>query len=97
MTIDDGWEPIEVRLEGPDAGDEPRGASAGAEVHHLAVATEPIIGPGLEADEEVDVTLPRLARHLIASWQGALLLAKVRQHGEPLQDFLDVTFHHTLR
>ena len=40
---------------------------------------------------------PRLARHLIASWQGALLLAKVRQHGEPLQDFLDVTFHHTLR
>ena len=61
-VIEDGWEPVKVRVgfdEGHPAGPRP------TKVRHLAVAQEPIIGPGPELDETVDVTLPRLARHNI--------------------------------
>ena len=79
MSVDEGWEPIEVRTTGPDAGDD-----EGGELLHLAVATEPIIGPGLEADEEVDVTLPRLSRHLITLPDGHQVGVAVCGRGVPL-------------
>lgn len=82
MTMDDGWEPIEVRTTGPDAGDEP--AEPGGELHHLAVATEPLIGPGLEPDETVDVTLPRLSRHLVTLPDGHQVGVAVCGRGVPL-------------
>ena len=63
VSTEEGWEPIEVRV-GADAEREEAGEGL-ADVHHLALATDPLIGPGLDLDEEVDVTLPRLARHLI--------------------------------
>jgi pimeloyl-ACP methyl ester carboxylesterase len=79
VSVDDGWEPIEVRTTGPEAGDD-----AGGELLHLAVATEPIIGPGLEADEEVHVTLPRLSRHLITLPDGHQVGVAVCGRGVPL-------------
>jgi pimeloyl-ACP methyl ester carboxylesterase len=90
VTIDEGWEPIEVRRDGvdaedgPDAGDGPGDQRAGADVRHLALLTEPIIGPGLQADEEVDVTLPRLARHLITLPDGHRVGVSVCGRGVPL-------------
>ena len=81
VTMDDGWEPIEVRTSGPDAGDE---ETETAQVHHLALITDPIIGPGLEADEEVDVTLPRLARHQITLPDGHTVGVAVCGRGVPL-------------
>jgi pimeloyl-ACP methyl ester carboxylesterase len=85
VTVDEGWEPIEVRRDGADRADEaPQGEPAGADVHHLALLTDPIIGPGLEADEEVDVTLPRLARHLITLPDGHQVGVAVCGRGVPL-------------
>ena len=54
--MDDGWDPIRVRV----GGDDEHPAGPRKKVRHLSVASEPIIGPGPEADDEVDVTLPRL-------------------------------------
>jgi pimeloyl-ACP methyl ester carboxylesterase len=85
VTIDEGWEPIEVRRDGADLDDDgPDDQPVGADVHHLALSTEPIIGPGLEADEEVDVTLPRLARHLITLPDGHRVGVSVCGRGVPL-------------
>ena len=82
--MDEGWEPIEVRTDGPDAGDDRRRRDAPARLRHLAVATEPIIGPGLDADDEVDVTLPRLARHPITLADGHEVGVAVCGRGVPL-------------
>jgi pimeloyl-ACP methyl ester carboxylesterase len=86
VSIEEGWEPIEVRV-GADAGDgfdDGTDDSGLAEVHHLALATEPLIGPGLEPDEAVDVTLPRLARHLIELPDGHQVGVAVCGRGVPL-------------
>jgi pimeloyl-ACP methyl ester carboxylesterase len=82
VTVEEGWEPIEVRV-GRDADDDPIGDEL-AEVHHLALLTDPLIGPGLEPDEEVDVTLPRLARHLVQLDDGHQVGVAVCGRGVPL-------------
>ena len=53
-------------------------------VRHLALAEEPIIGPGLEPDAELDVTLPRLARHPITLADGHKVGVAVCGRGVPL-------------
>ena len=58
--------------------------AAAKKVRHLAVAEEPIIGPGLDADEEVDVTLPRLARHQLTLPDGHTVGVAVCGRGVPL-------------
>lgn len=83
VSVDDGWEPIPVRITGPDAGDDPDDGELG-ELRHLALVTEPIIGPGLEADEAVDVTLPRLARHQITLPDGHTVGVAICGRGVPL-------------
>ena len=55
-----------------------------SEVRHLAVAQEPIIGPGPRADDEVDVTLPRLARHAITLADGHTVGVAICGRGVPL-------------
>jgi pimeloyl-ACP methyl ester carboxylesterase len=82
VAADEGWEPIVVRV-GADA-DEGSADDDLAEVRHLALVTEPLIGPGLEPDEEVDVTLPRLARHLIRLEDGHQVGIAVCGQGVPL-------------
>ena len=77
--MDDGWEPIAVRTTGPDAGDDEAG-----EVRHLALASDPIIGPGPEPDELIDVTLPRLARHQITLPDGHTVGVAICGRGVPL-------------
>ncbi|MDP1821160.1 MAG: alpha/beta hydrolase [Acidimicrobiales bacterium] len=87
MTIDEGWEPIEVRPApgsdevDPVAVDHPAGRST---VRHLAMATDPIIGPGPDLDDMVDVTLPRLARHEILLADGHQVGVAVCGRGVPL-------------
>lgn len=79
--IDDGWESIDVRVDDDDvhpAGPRPK------KVRHLAVAQEPIIGPGPELDDEVDVTLPRLARHNITLDDGHEVGVAICGRGVPL-------------
>lgn len=85
--MDEGWEPIEVRTSGPEAGDDAGVTGDGervGEVRHLALVTDPIIGPGPEADADVDVTLPRLARHLITLEDGHQVGVAVCGRGVPL-------------
>jgi pimeloyl-ACP methyl ester carboxylesterase len=53
-------------------------------VRHLALAGDPIIGPGPEVDEEVDVTLPRLARHTITLDDGHEVGVAICGRGVPL-------------
>lgn len=79
---DEGWETIEVRTSGPDAGDD----DVAPPVRHLAIASDPIIGPGLtpEEEDEVDVTLPRLARHQITLEDGHTVGVAVCGRGVPL-------------
>jgi pimeloyl-ACP methyl ester carboxylesterase len=79
VTADEGWEPIEVRNE--DDGEAP--AQAGL-VRHLALATDPIIGPGPDLDDEVEVTLPRLARHSITLDDGHEVGVAICGRGVPL-------------
>ena len=83
--MDEGWEPIAVRIEDDD-GDatSTRPGRGRKKVRHLALAEEPIIGPGLEPDEEVDVTLPRLARHQITLADGHTVGVAVCGRGVPL-------------
>src|SRR4051812_5615903 len=82
VTMDEGWERIEVRTSGPDAGDGDEHATG--QVHHLALVTDPIIGPGLDPDEGVDVPLPRLARHQITLADGHTVGVAVCGRGVPL-------------
>ncbi len=77
--MDDGWDPIRVRVEGDEHPAGPR-----KKVRHLAVATEPIIGPGPEADDEILATLPRLARHEITLPDGHTVGVAVCGRGVPL-------------
>ncbi len=81
-VIDDGWESIDVRIEADDDG-HPAGPRP-KKVRHLAVAQEPIIGPGPELDDEVDVTLPRLARHNITLDDGHEVGVAICGRGVPL-------------
>ena len=78
--MDDGWDPIRVRV----GGDDEHPAGPRKKVRHLSVASEPIIGPGPEADDEVDVTLPRLARHEITLPDGHTVGVAVCGRGVPL-------------
>jgi len=86
--IDDGWDPIEVRAGGADDDELPTGTAPAvrsrSKVRHLAVASDPIIGPGPEADDEVAVTLPRLARHEITLADGHQVGVAVCGRGVPL-------------
>ncbi len=79
VTLGDGWDPIEVRRE-----DDDEAAPELAPVRHLAVSSEPIIGPGLEPDEELEVTLPRLARHEVTLPDGHQVGVAVCGRGVPL-------------
>ena len=82
-----------------DADEHPSRRPAPKKVRHLALAEEPIIGPGLEPDAdvdvtllpghrplttEVDVTLPRLARHQITLDDGHKVGVAVCGRGVPL-------------
>src|SRR5918993_3581963 len=80
--MDDGWDAIEVRVEG-DPDEHPAGPRT-KKVRHLAVAQEPIIGPGPQPTDEVDVTLPRLARHAITLEDGHTVGVAVCGRGVPL-------------
>ncbi|MGH9273442.1 MAG: alpha/beta fold hydrolase [Acidimicrobiales bacterium] len=83
--LDDGWEPIAVRADNDateaDTDERPRRAK---NVRHLAVASDPIIGPGPSVDEEASFTLPRLARHEITLPDGHQVGVAVCGHGVPL-------------
>ncbi|MGQ0831828.1 MAG: alpha/beta fold hydrolase [Microthrixaceae bacterium] len=79
--LEDGWEPVEVRVEPDDAEDAPRGRAA--KVRHLATSTEPIIGPG-PAPHEMHGVLPRLARHEITLPDGHQVGVAICGHGVPL-------------
>ena len=80
-VIEDGWEPIDVRVADDDV--HPAGPRR-AKVRHLAVAQEPIIGPGPEMDEEAELRLPRLARHEITLADGHTVGVAICGHGVPL-------------
>jgi pimeloyl-ACP methyl ester carboxylesterase len=82
-AMDEGWEPIAVRVDPVDADEHPAGPRP-KKVRHLAVAEEPIIGPGLEPDEEADVTLPRLARHQVTLDDGHTVGVAICGRGVPL-------------
>jgi pimeloyl-ACP methyl ester carboxylesterase len=78
--MDEGWERIPVRTgEGDEHPVGPR-----KRVRHLSVATEPIIGPGPDSDDEIDVELPRLARHEITLEDGHRIGVAVCGRGVPL-------------
>ena len=81
-VIEDGWEPINVRVERDDdvhpSGPRPQ------KVRHLAVAQEPIIGPGREPHDLAEVTLPRLARHEITLEDGHVVGVAICGRGVPL-------------
>jgi triacylglycerol esterase/lipase EstA (alpha/beta hydrolase family) len=81
-VIEDGWEPIKVRVE-DDADVHPSGPRR-KKVRHLALAQEPIIGPGLAPAEEADLALPRLARHEITLEDGHTVGVAVCGRGVPL-------------
>jgi pimeloyl-ACP methyl ester carboxylesterase len=94
MTIDDGWESIEVRRDDEDADDDEaceviplwRGfdTSHPSTVRDLGTTDAPIIGPGPDLDDVVDVTLPRLARHTIVLDDGHEVGVAVCGRGVPL-------------
>ena len=79
--MDDGWDAINVRVEDDDV--HPSGPRR-KKVRHLAVAQEPIIGPGPESADEIDVTLPRLARHAITLDDGHTVGVAICGRGVPL-------------
>jgi pimeloyl-ACP methyl ester carboxylesterase len=79
--LEEGWEPIEVRHDGA-GGDEP--AAARGNVRHLALAEDPIIGPGPTPEEEARLALPRLARHQIELDDGHEVGVAICGRGVPL-------------
>jgi len=81
LLMDEGWDPIVVRVEDDD--EHPSGPRL-KKVRHLALAEEPIIGPGLEPDADVDVTLPRLARHQVTLEDGHTVGVAICGRGVPL-------------
>jgi pimeloyl-ACP methyl ester carboxylesterase len=82
---DDGFEVIPVRIERDDLDDAPAsGTGRDRTVRHLSVGTEPIIGPGPTIEEEVEVALPKLARHDITLDDGHLVRVAVCGRGVPL-------------
>ncbi|HLT17627.1 MAG TPA: alpha/beta hydrolase [Acidimicrobiales bacterium] len=76
--LEEGWEPIAVRTGADEADEEPDN------VRHLAVATDPVIGPGPTVDEEAEAALPRLARHTITLADGHQVGVAVCGQGVPL-------------
>ena len=84
--MDEGWDPIAVRVVGDDETevDEHPSGPRPKKVRHLAVAEEPIIGPGPEPEEETDVDLPRLARHQLTLPDGHTVGVAVCGRGVPL-------------
>src|SRR5690242_19445889 len=80
--MDDGWDPIPVRVERAD--EHPVGPRASRKVRHLALAEEPLIGPGPELDDEGEVDLPKLARHQITLADGHTVGVAVCGRGVPL-------------
>ena len=83
-VIEDGWEPIDVRVERGDDDDVHPSGPRPRRVRHLAVAQEPIIGPGPEPEEEGQLALPRLARHEITLEDGHTVGVAICGHGVPL-------------
>lgn len=79
--VEDGWERIKVRV---DDGDVHPAGPRTAKVRHLAVAEQPIIGPGPDLDDEVKVTLPRLARHEVTLPDGHIVGVAICGRGVPL-------------
>jgi len=89
--LEEGWEAIDVRRgDADDVGDDVADAVPTAparrprKVRHLAVATDPVIGPGPTVEDEADVTLPRLARHLLTLEDGHQVGIAVCGQGVPL-------------
>jgi pimeloyl-ACP methyl ester carboxylesterase len=97
MSIEEGWEPIDVRRD-DDADTEADDACEviplwrGFDTRHPSTVRElgeaeseaPIIGPGPDLDEMVDVTLPRLARHSITLDDGHEVGVAICGRGVPL-------------
>jgi len=84
--MDEGWDPITVRVVGDEDSeiDEHPSGPRLNKVRHLALAEEPIIGPGLEPDEEAAVTLPRLTRHQLTLSDGHTVGVAICGRGVPL-------------
>jgi pimeloyl-ACP methyl ester carboxylesterase len=84
--MDEGWDPITVRVVGDDEReiDEHPAGPRPSKVRHLALVEEPIIGPGLEPDEESDVDLPRLTRHQLTLPDGHTVGVAICGRGVPL-------------
>ena len=80
--MDEGWDRIAVRVEDDD--EHPSGPRSKKKVRHLAVAEEPIIGPGPDPEEEVEVALPRLARHQLTLDDGHTVGVAICGRGVPL-------------
>ena len=81
--MDEGWDLIQVRVEHGDDDEHPVHAGA-RKVRHLAVASDPIIGPGPESAEDLEGMLPRLARHEITLADGHQVGVAVCGRGVPL-------------
>lgn len=81
VAMDEGWEAIPVRVEGDD--EHPAGPRR-RKVRHLAVAGDPIVGPGPAPEEELDAYLPRLARHEVTLPDGHVVGVAVCGRGVPL-------------
>jgi pimeloyl-ACP methyl ester carboxylesterase len=77
--LEDGWDPITL---GDDVPDDT--GTAPSNLRHLAVAEDPIIGPGPSIDDEADAHLPRLARHSITLADGHEVGVAVCGRGVPL-------------
>jgi pimeloyl-ACP methyl ester carboxylesterase len=84
--MDEGWDPITVRVVGDEDSeiDEHPAGPRLNKVRHLALAEEPIIGPGLEPDEEAELTLPRLTRHQLTLSDGHTVGVAICGRGVPL-------------
>jgi pimeloyl-ACP methyl ester carboxylesterase len=81
--LEPGWEPIDVRREGT-AADGIDDDEVPDNVHHLALATDPVIGPGPTVEDEAQARLPRLARHLLTLDDGHQVGVAICGRGVPL-------------
>ena len=84
--MDEGWDPITVRVVGDENSeiDEHPSGPRSKKVRHLALAEEPIIGPGPDLDEASDVDLPRLTRHQLTLPDGHTVGVAICGRGVPL-------------